>query len=470
MLSGRCLCGTVRYELHGRLGPLAYCHCKMCQRASGSAFAANASVRTQYLTWLGGRDTITEYESSPGKLRAFCSRCGSPIYSRRTAAPNEVRIRLGTMDGDPERRSLAHFWVSSKAPWFEITDELPRYPGETPEGDDSPPVAPPGAQVIQLLWGFMVSQAVHVAAKLAVFDVLRDGPKTAGEVAAACRAQAPAVHRVLRFLTTVDVLREDDDGRFSATALGDTLRSDHPQSMRPLALMYAELFWDAWGKLYETVKTGRPGFQCAHGEAMFDYLQQRPAAAAIFNAGMTSASGLDVPLLLAAYDFSAFRTIVDVGGGHGALLRAILERAPNSVGVLCDRPEVLAGATELTKSAVAQRCTLVGIDMFESVPAGGDAYVLKRILHDWSDDESVVILRNCRRAIAADGKVLVMDAVVKPPNQPDPAKWMDLNMLALLTGRERTETEFGELFAKAGFRLTRIVPTTRVSIVEGVPV
>lgn len=470
MLNGRCLCGTVRYELHGRLGPLAYCHCKMCQRASGSAFAANAPLRTRYLTWLAGRETITEYESSPGKMRAFCSRCGSPIYSRLTAEPDTVRIRLGTLDGDPDRRSLAHFWVSSKAPWFEITDELPQYPGEMPEADDSSPAVTPAAQVLQLTWGFMASQAVHVAAKLAVFDALSDAPKTAAEVAAACDAQAPAVERVLRFLTTVDVLHEDEHGRFSSTPLGDTLRSDHPPSVRPLALMYAELFWDAWGKLYETVKTGRPGFQLAHDEALFDYLTQRPAAAAVFNAGMTSSSNLDVPRLLAAYDFSAFRTIVDVGGGHGALLRAILEQAPNAAGVLCDRPEVLAGAHEVTQSAVANRCTLVAIDMFESVPAGGDAYVMKRILHDWSDDESVQILRNCRRVIAADGKVLVMDAVVKPPNQPDPAKWMDLNMLALLTGRERTETEFRELFARAGFRLTRIVPTPRVSIVEGMPV
>ncbi len=128
MLSGRCLCGTVRFELHGRLGPLAYCHCSMCQRASGSAFGANAPIRSQYLKWGAGREAIAEYESSPGKFRAFCSKCGSPIYSRHAAEPDSFRIRLGTLDGDPERRALAHFWVSSKASWFDITDDLPRYP------------------------------------------------------------------------------------------------------------------------------------------------------------------------------------------------------------------------------------------------------------------------------------------------------------------------------------------------------
>lgn len=131
MLGGRCLCGTVRFELHGKLGPLAYCHCSMCQRANGSAFGANAPVRARYLTWLSGREAISEYESSAGKFRAFCSKCGSPIYSRREAEPDSFRVRLGTLDGDPGRRAMAHFWVSSKASWFDITDDLPQYPEGT---------------------------------------------------------------------------------------------------------------------------------------------------------------------------------------------------------------------------------------------------------------------------------------------------------------------------------------------------
>jgi SAM-dependent methyltransferase len=305
---------------------------------------------------------------------------------------------------------------------------------------------------------------------LAVFDALRDRPKTAREVAEATESHEPALRRLLRFLTAVDLLAEDGSGRFSLTALGEMLRSDHPQSARPLAVFYGEPFmWGAWGDLYQSVKTGKPGFELVHGETFFDYLARRSAEAAVFNAAMTSASAIDLPVILNAYDFSGFSKIVDVGGGHGALLQAILERCPHAAGVLCDQPSVLAGADELKHSDVAARCELAGADIFQSVPAGGDAYILKRVLHDWSDAEAVQILQNCRRAIVPGGKLLVMETVVKPSNQPDQAKWMDLNMLVLLSGRERTAEEFAELYAKAGFRLTRVIPAARLSIVEGVP-
>lgn len=333
--------------------------------------------------------------------------------------------------------------------------------------DEAAPLVP---QVMQMIWGFMVSQALHVAAKLAVFDALRDGPKTASELAEVTHSQELALRRLLRLLTAVDMLTEDDLGRFSATPLGDQLRSDHPQSARSYAVMYGEpFFWRAWGDLYETVKTGKPGFERVHGESFFDYLAKHPIDAAIFNAGMTSASNLDLAAILNAYDFSGFTKIVDVGGGHGALLRGILERYPNAAGVLCDLPSVVAGASEIEHSTVATRCELVGADMFQSVPAGGDAYILKRVIHDWSDAESTRILQNCRRAIAAKGKLLLIEAIVKPPNQPDPVKLMDLNMLVLVTGLERTEEEFRRLYASAGFRLTRVVPAMRLSIIEGVP-
>ena len=330
--------------------------------------------------------------------------------------------------------------------------------------------APPFPQLIQMIWGFMVSQALHAAAKLAVFDVLRDGPKTAGEVAEATASNEFALRRLLRFLTSVDILREDDRGRFSATPLGAFLRSDHPQSVRALALMYGEpFFWKAWGDLYETVRTGRPGFEHVHGTGFFDYLSQHADDAALFNAGMTSSSTLDLPSILDAYDFSVFERIVDVGGGHGYLLRGILEQCPNTTGVLCDLPSVVEGASQLRQSSVANRCELVGTDMFQSVAGGGDAYLLKRILHDWNDTDSTRILRSIRSAIAANGKLLVMEMVVKPSNQPDAAKLMDLNMLVLLRGLERTEDEFRKLYASADFRLTRVVPAGRLAIVEGVP-
>src|SRR5262249_2901329 len=219
---------------------------------------------------------------------------------------------------------------------------------------------------------------------------------------------------------------------------------------------------------YATVKDGGPAFPRVHGERFFDYLGGHPAAASIFNAGMTSSTRVDVRAILDAYDFSGFGRIVDVAGGHCKLLEAILERYPGARGVLCDLPSVLDGATDFKRSAVASRCELLSADFFQSVPGGGDAYILKKILHDWSDDEAVRILQSCRRAIAPHGKVLIIECVVQPSNQPDPAKWMDLNMLVLLTGRERTAAEFGELYSRAGFKLSRIVPAGRVALVEGV--
>lgn len=325
--------------------------------------------------------------------------------------------------------------------------------------------------VMRLVWGFMVSQAIHVAAKLSIFDRLRDGPRTAVELAEATQCHALALRRLLRLLTTVELLVEDEQGRFSVTPMGDLLRGDHPQSARAYAMMYGEPFiWRAWGDLFGAVQTGAPAFDRVHGESFFDHLAHHPADAAVFNAGMTSSSSLDQAAILNAYDFSGFVRIVDVAGGHGALLQGILERCPNASGVLCDLPAVLAGAHAIEGSSVAPRCELVGMDMFRSVPANGDAYVLKRVVHDWSDAEAISILRNCRSAIAPTGRLLLIETVVKPPNQPDPAKCMDVNMLVLLTGRERTEDEFRELYASAGFRLTRIVPAGRISIIEGVPV
>jgi hypothetical protein len=322
-----------------------------------------------------------------------------------------------------------------------------------------------------MIRGFWLSQALHVAAKLAVFDVLREGPQTAQEIARACGAHERSLHRLLRFLTAVAVLREDEAGRFSSTARGELLRSDHPQSLRPQAVMYGEpFFWRPWGDLYAAVKSGRAGFEHTYGEGLFDHLARHPDAAAVFDAAMTGASRVDLPAILNAYDFSAFAKIVDVAGGQGALLRGILERYPHAMGVLCDRPAVLAAARALEHPGVATRCELAAADIFRSVPAGGDAYLLKWILHDWSDAEAVQVLQSVRRAIAAGGKVLVIEAVIAAPNQPDPAKWMDLNMLALVTGHERTAEEFGELFAAASLRLTRVVPAGGLSIVEGVPV
>jgi hypothetical protein len=321
-----------------------------------------------------------------------------------------------------------------------------------------------------MLWGFMISQAVYVAAKFAIFDLLGDVPKTSVEIADSIGAHEPSLRRLLLALTTVNLLTENN-GQFVATRMGEQLRSDHPQSWRPFALTVGwPVNWKPWGELEHTILTGKPAFDHVHAIPFFEYFEQHPQDSAAFNAAMTSLSNNDLRAILAAYDFSGFTKIVDVGGGHGLLLCGILERYSQAQGVLCDLPSVVENAYHIRNTAVEARCEVVGVDMFQSVPAGGDVYILKSILHDWNDDESVQILRNCRQAISTHGKLLHIGEVIKPSNEPDFAKWLDLNMLVQLTGRERTEPEFRELYAKAGFRLTQVIPTEGPTIVEGVPI
>ncbi len=328
----------------------------------------------------------------------------------------------------------------------------------------------PGETLRGLIWGYTCSQAVRVAAKLGLADLLHEVPRSAADLALEIGAHEPSLHRLLRALTTIGVFTEDPQGRFATAPAGELLRADHPQSARDFAIMMGEPFvWGPWGALDEAIMSGTPTFDHVFGEPFFDYLARHPRDAAIFNAAMTNLSDRDLPAILASYDFSACRRIVDVGGGRGALLRGILERYPDATGVLCDLPTVVADARGLRESAVATRCELVAMDMFQAVPAGGDIYLLKLILHDWSDAEAIRILRNCRRAIADGGKVLVLESVLRPSNEPDMARWADLTMLVLVSGRERTAEEFRQLFAAAGFRLTRIIPAGGSAIIEGIP-
>jgi hypothetical protein len=226
--------------------------------------------------------------------------------------------------------------------------------------------------------------------------------------------------------------------------------------------------WRSWTGLHASITTGRPAFEHVHGERYFDHLARTPEDAQLFHAFAAGSSRQAIPAVLAAYDFSPFTRIIDVGGGQGSLVRGILESYPRLTGVLFDLPGVVAGAQELQDSPAAQRCEIAGGDMFQSVPERGDAYVLRANLPDWSDDEAVQILRNCRRAMSEHGRLLVIEFVSAPPGEADFAKWLDLMMLVLLTGRERTESEFRKLFAAAGFRLNRIIPTDAEAIIEGV--
>ncbi len=322
----------------------------------------------------------------------------------------------------------------------------------------------------QLVMGFAASQAISVAAKLGIADLVAETPKTVDELAQTTKAHTPSLRRLLLMLASIGIFAEDGSDRFRQTPFSETLRTDHPQSIRNWAVLWGEPWvWRPWGDLDQTVLTGEPAFDRIYGTSFFNYLASHSEDAAIFDAAM---SALPLAEILAAYDFSRFERVVDIGGGQGALLRGILSAHPKLRGVLADLPTVVAGATALRTGAIADRCEIVGIDFFKAVPEGADAYVMKGIIHDWDDEAAVRILKNCRRAIRDDGKLLMMEHVLEPANQPDPnlGRFIDLSMLIVVTGRERSEAEFAGLLRAGGFSLTRVIPTTGfMSIIESQP-
>jgi SAM-dependent methyltransferase len=332
--------------------------------------------------------------------------------------------------------------------------------------------SPPPATLLQMMTGYWVSQALHVAAKLGIVDLLADGPVDCEDLALATNTHAPSLRRVLRALASVGVFTEVSPGSFALTPLAELLRTETPGSMRALAIMYAEEQYRAWGELLHSVRTGETAFEQQFGMGYFEYLAQHPESDRVFNEAMTGWTHQLVGAVVDTYDFSACKTVVDVGGGYGALLAAILQNNSGMRGILFDLPHVVASAEEqLAATEVADRCTFVGGDFFAEVPAGGDAYVLSQILHDWDDERCVAILGNCRQVIPDHGKLLVVELVLPPGDEPFLGKWLDLHMLVLLGGRERTAAEYNTLFRAAGFELARVVPTPPgPSVVEAVPV
>jgi hypothetical protein len=331
---------------------------------------------------------------------------------------------------------------------------------------------PPGATLGRLIVGFQVSQAIHVAATLGVADLLADGPRTSDELAVATDAHAGSLYRLLRALSSVGVFHEDDGRRFSLTPMGALLRSDVPGSLRGWAMHVGRpYFQEAWGHLEHSVRTGDNAFQHVHGTDVWAYRAERPDESAIFDLAMESLTGAANRALLDAYDFGRFASVVDVGGGNGALLAALLGEFPAMRGVLLDQPHVVANAAAvLERAGVADRCEIVGGSFFDEVPAGGDAYTLKSIIHDYEDDRAVTILRVCRRAMAADAALLLIERIVGPPNEDPRAKFSDLNMLVAPAGRERTLQEWDALVTLAGFRLTTATPSTSgPAVIEAAP-
>lgn len=326
----------------------------------------------------------------------------------------------------------------------------------------------PHLQMMQLATGHFRAQAIFVATKLGIADLLRSGPRTCEELSRSTRTPPRALYRLLRALASIGVFVETEGGRFGLTPLASTLRSDDPESLRPLLLLIGEEFhWGPWSHLLYSVTTGECAFEHVHDQRLFEYLADNREAGANFAAWMTRATEIQIPAILAAHDFSGARTIVDVGGGQGRLLSAILSEHPRVTGILFDRPEVVDRSL-IEGAGLAERCALARGSFFESVPRGGDLYLLKTILHDWGDDLAHKILRNCREALEGEARLLIMEMIVPPGNEPHPSKFMDLNMLVLNQGgMERTQAEFEALFQAADLELTRVIPTrSPLSLIE----
>lgn len=349
-------------------------------------------------------------------------------------------------------------------------DRGPR--GREPAPDGAAGDAPPHAALVQLAMSTLLVRALYVFAERGIADVLAEGPLSSAEIADRVAVRAPALHQVLRSLTAIGVVTRDGEGRFGLTPAGATLQTGHEAAVRDFMLtLGGPTFWQALGAFPEVMTSGRTGMELAHGMSFFDYLQQHPEEGAAFNRMMIAIHGTEPPAVAEAYDFAGVRRLVDVAGGIGTMLINVLGRHPHVSGVLFDHPSVVEQARAVIGDAgLADRCEFVGGDFFRSVPPGGDAYLLSHIIHDWDERACLTILRNCREAMGPHGRLLIVEMVLPSGDAPHPGKILDLAMLALVGGQERTAEEYAELLATAGFRLERVVPTrSPVGVVEAVP-
>ena len=318
-----------------------------------------------------------------------------------------------------------------------------------------------------IIHGSLLTQLVCVAARLGVADHLNDGPKSSTDLATLVNAQPQLLYRVLRTLASHGVFVELEDRCFELNATAELLRSDTPDSMRHLAIVKGVNWqWQPQGALYHQVTTGEIAFDHVHGKSYFDYLDSDADAAEVFNKALLGFTKTDVEALVAAYDFSDHETVIDIGGGEGSLLAGILKANPGVRGIVADRPAVLEGAKRrLAAAGVADRCKTEDIDFFQSVPGGGDAYIMRKVIHDWNEADASTILKNCHAQMTNDARLLLIEAVVPPPNDPRLGKLFDIEMMVYLGGAERTEAEFRSLFQNSGLELVEIIPTRTLSSV-----
>jgi hypothetical protein len=339
--------------------------------------------------------------------------------------------------------------------------------------ENIPSGPPPQAVLMQTITGFMHAKTLAHAAELGVADLIAKGTTEVPAMAEKLRVDGEALYRMLRALASLGIFAETSARRFENTPLSELLRSDVPNSLRDYCV-YAvtEENVRSWLRLDEVIRTGQPVFEKVMGSQPFEYLKATPVFAAKFSKAMSSMSAQTIPAFLAAHDFSAYQSIADVGGGYGHVIAAILEKHPNLRGAVFDLPIVIEGARKLIADrGLGARCEVAPCDFFESVPAGWNAYLMKHIIHDWNDADSIRILTSVRKAAAPGARLLLIEAVLPPGNTPHPAKWLDLHMMTILGGKERTEAEFAALFREAGFRFDRVIPTrSPQSIIEGTAV
>ena len=332
-----------------------------------------------------------------------------------------------------------------------------------------PQTPPPHIQIIQMGTGYWVSRLVGAAASLGLADQLANGPRSAADLAGPTGTNPRALHRLMRSLAGFGILSQDGGDKFALTELGDALRSDAPGSARSTILaMSGTWMWRAFGEFQYSLETGKTAMEKVFGMPLFDYLAQHPKESAQFSEAMVGIHGPEPPAVAEAYDFSSVGSIVDVGGATGNMLAHILARYPQPRGVLFDRSHVVAEAPALLRSrGVEDRVSIEPGNFFEHVPPGGDVYILSHIIHDWNQDQCLTILGNCRKALKPGARLLIVEFVLPEGNTPHFGKLVDMVMLAIPGGEERTAAEYDTLLKTAGLKMTRVVPTTTdVSIVE----
>ncbi|GAA2780665.1 methyltransferase [Streptomyces showdoensis] len=331
---------------------------------------------------------------------------------------------------------------------------------------------PDFGRMFEMVTSFWVARAVHAGTVLGLPDHVAARPRTSAELATVTGTDPRSLHRLLRALAGVGVLSVDEEGRYTTTALGDTLRTDVPGSLASFVqLELGAAHHGTWGLLADSVRTGQPVFEAASGHPIWEYFERTPELADHLGKAMTGLTAMVADAVLEVFDFSSYGTVVDVGGGEGGFLSAILGAHPGTSGIVFDLPHVVAnGRARIADAGLADRCELVGGSFFEKVPEGGDLYTMKWVLHDWNDESSIEILKSVRRVMPADGRLLVVDTVVPEGGGFSPSKIIDLNMMVLSGGQERTAEEFRTLLDAAGFTLTRILPTASPSsVIEAIP-